>query len=231
MKIPVRFRLNGRPRTVEVEPGDTLLETLRDRVGIKSPKTGCDRGDCGSCTVLLDGRTVRSCLVLAAEAEGCEIVTLEGISGHPTALQHEFARRNSFQCGFCAPGVVLSATELLARHDHPTREQIQEAIGGNLCRCTGYTPIIDAIEAAIVGQAGSQAGGLRRVGNPPADPSGAPQSASRREAEPAGPVCQLGLQPPIPKPSLLHSLGSDWHRQPEGANSRYTKQGNSHDRR
>jgi len=148
MRIPIRFQLNGMARSVEVEPNDTLLEMLRDGLGIKSPKTGCDRGDCGSCTVLLNGRSVRSCLVLAAEADGCEILTLEGISAHPTALQEEFARHNSFQCGFCAPGLVLSATELLARNHHPTRAQIQEAIGGNLCRCTGYTPIVEAIEAA-----------------------------------------------------------------------------------
>ena len=147
-RIPIRFALNGVERSLDVEPNDTLLEALRDRLGVKSPKTGCDRGDCGTCTVLLNGRTVRSCLVLAAEADGCEIVTLEGISMDPSPLQHEFARHNSFQCGFCAPGVVLSATELLARNSHPTREEIQEAIGGNLCRCTGYTPIIEAIEAA-----------------------------------------------------------------------------------
>jgi aerobic-type carbon monoxide dehydrogenase small subunit (CoxS/CutS family) len=148
MKIPIQFRLNGNARSIEVEPADTLLETLRDALGIRSPKTGCDRGDCGSCTVLLNGRTVRSCLVLAAEADGCDIVTLEGLSANPTALQREFARHNSFQCGFCAPGVVLSATELLEKNPHPTRAQIQEAIGGNLCRCTGYNPVIDAIEAA-----------------------------------------------------------------------------------
>ena len=146
-RIPIRFALNGVERSLDVEPNDTLLEALRDRLGVKSPKTGCDRGDCGTCTVLLNGRTVRSCLVLAAEADGCEIVTLEGISMDPSPLQHEFARHNSFQCGFCAPGVVLSATELLARNSHPTREEIQEAIGGNLCRCTGYSPIIEAIEA------------------------------------------------------------------------------------
>jgi len=148
MKVAIAFRLNGVNRSVEVAPGDTLLEALRDRLGIKSPKTGCDRGDCGACTVLVDGRTVRSCLMLAAEAGGHEIVTLEGISVNPSELQREFARHNAFQCGFCAPGVVLSATELLARHPHPTRDEIQEAIGGNLCRCTGYTPLIEAIEAA-----------------------------------------------------------------------------------
>lgn len=144
-KVPIRFRLNGVERELEVEPADTLLEVLRDRLGIKSPKTGCDHGDCGTCTVFLDGRTVRSCLVLAAEAGGAEIVTLEGIS-HP--LLQLLASHNSFQCGFCAPGVVLSATELLRSNPHPTRQEIQEAIAGNLCRCTGYISIIEGIEAA-----------------------------------------------------------------------------------
>jgi carbon-monoxide dehydrogenase small subunit len=150
-KIPIRILLNGVERSMDVEPNDTLLEVLRDRLGIKSPKTGCDRGDCGSCTVFLDGRTVRSCLVLAAETDGSEVITLEGISKNPTPLQRAFARHNSFQCGFCAPGIVLSATELLAKSKRPTREEIQEAIAGNLCRCTGYTPIIEAIEAAANG--------------------------------------------------------------------------------
>jgi len=144
----IQFQLNGMQRSLDVMPAETLLETLRDRLGIKTPKTGCDRGDCGSCTVLLNGRTVRSCLMLAVEADGCEIVTLEGVSENPSELQREFARRNSFQCGFCAPGVILTATELLARNPRPTREEIQEALGGNLCRCTGYTPVIEAIEAA-----------------------------------------------------------------------------------
>src|SRR5271157_2517076 len=152
-QIPIRFQRNCVHRSLEVAPNDTLLEVLRERLGIKSPKTGCDRGDCGTCTVFLDGRTVRSCLVLAAEADGSAVVTLEGISQNPTPLQHQFAKHNSFQCGFCAPGVVLSATELLEKKKQPTRAEIQEAIGGNLCRCTGYTPIIDA----IAGQGGAGA--------------------------------------------------------------------------
>jgi carbon-monoxide dehydrogenase small subunit len=146
--IPIRFKLNGVSRQIEAAPNDTLLELLRDKLGVKSPKTGCDRGDCGTCTVFMDGVTVRSCLVLAPEADGCEIVTLEGISENPSRLQREFAKRNSFQCGFCAPGVVLSATELLQKHKKPSRAEIQEAIAGNLCRCTGYSPIIEAVEAA-----------------------------------------------------------------------------------
>ena len=147
-KVSIEFKLNGVSRGLDVAPNDTLLEMLRDKLGVKSPKTGCDRGDCGSCTVFMDGKTVRSCLVLAAEADGCELVTLEGVSENPTRLQREFSKRNSFQCGFCAPGVVLSATELLQKNKKPSRAEIQEAIAGNLCRCTGYTPIIEAIEAA-----------------------------------------------------------------------------------
>jgi len=147
-KVAIRFRLNGVERELEVEAADTLLEMLRGRLGVKSPKTGCDHGDCGTCTVFLDGRTVRSCLVLAAEADGCELVTLEGISQTPGPLLHSLASHNSFQCGFCAPGVVLSAAELLRANPHPTRQEIQQAIAGNLCRCTGYTSIIEGIEAA-----------------------------------------------------------------------------------
>ncbi|MFA6028541.1 MAG: (2Fe-2S)-binding protein [Elusimicrobiota bacterium] len=147
-RIPITVKVNGVVRRAEVEPNDVLLEVLRERFGIKSPKMGCDRGDCGTCTVLLDGRSVRACLVLAAEADGCSIETLEGLSKDgATELQKEFVQRNSFQCGFCAPGMILSATELLRRNQKPSRPEIQEAIGGNLCRCTGYTPILEAIEA------------------------------------------------------------------------------------
>ena len=144
-KTAIQLKLNGIQRRVDVEPNDVLIDVLRDKLGVKSPKTGCDRGDCGSCTVFMDGKTVRSCLVLGVEADGSEIVTLEGISESPTRLQREFLKRNSFQCGFCAPGVVLSATELLRKHKKPSRAEIQEAIAGNLCRCTGYTPIIEAV--------------------------------------------------------------------------------------
>lgn len=146
-KITIEFTLNGVKRRLDVEPNDILLDVLRTNLGIKSPKIGCDRGDCGTCTILMDGKTVRSCLVLAAEADGTEIVTLEGLSQKgPTPLQKALVERNSFQCGFCAPGVILSAEELLRKNPRPSREEIQEAIAGNLCRCTGYTPILEAIE-------------------------------------------------------------------------------------
>ncbi len=126
-----------------------LLEVLRSRVGVKSPKIGCERGDCGTCTVLLDGRTVRSCLVLAVEADGHAIVTVEGISHQGlTELQRFLLEHNSFQCGFCAPGIVLGIAELLEHNPDPARQDVQEAMGGNLCRCTGYEPIIEAVLAA-----------------------------------------------------------------------------------
>jgi carbon-monoxide dehydrogenase small subunit len=126
---------------------------LREKIGTKSPKIGCERGDCGSCTVLYDGKTIRACLVLAVEAEGHEIVTLEGLSHDGlTVLQEKMVELSSFQCGFCAPGVVLSAHELLEQEPNPTAEEVQEAISGNLCRCTGYDPIVDAVlEAARIG--------------------------------------------------------------------------------
>jgi carbon-monoxide dehydrogenase small subunit len=144
--------VNGEPWLLSVEPSDVLLETLRNKVGVKSPKIGCERGDCGSCTVLLDGHTVRSCLVLSVEADGHVIVTIEGLHDEGlTSLQQFFVDLNSFQCGFCAPGIVLAAAELLEEKPAPSRADVQEAIGGNLCRCTGYEPIIDAVLAAADG--------------------------------------------------------------------------------
>jgi len=146
MKHAIRLSVNGEEWDVEVEPNETLLEVLRDRIGIKSPKVGCERGDCGACTVILAGRTVRSCLVLAVEADGHGVLTVEGLSKDgPTELQQAFIEKNSFQCGFCAPGVVLSVSELLATTTKPTEDEVKEAIAGNLCRCTGYTPIVDAV--------------------------------------------------------------------------------------
>jgi carbon-monoxide dehydrogenase small subunit len=140
-----------------VEPNDVLVETLRSKVGVKSPKIGCERGDCGSCTVLLDGHTVRSCLVLSVEADGHEVVTVEGLDHDGlTELQQFFVDMNSFQCGFCAPGIVLAAAELLEENPQPTRHDVQEAIGGNLCRCTGYAPIIDAVLATAAAGKGAR---------------------------------------------------------------------------
>ncbi len=151
------FKVNGELRQVDVEPSDLLLEVLRDKLGIKSPKIGCERGDCGACTVLLDGKSVRSCLILAMEADGHEIVTIEGLCKERlTALQKSFLAHNSFQCGFCAPGVTLAATELLRKNPQPTAQEVKEAIAGNLCRCTGYEAIIEAI-LDVAAEAGERA--------------------------------------------------------------------------
>jgi len=146
MKHSITLNVNGEEWDIDVAPNDTLLEVLRDKIGIKSPKVGCERGDCGACTVILDGKTIRSCLVLAVEADGCGVFTVEALSKDgPNELQQAFIDRNSFQCGFCAPGVVLAVSELLATNPSPTEDEVKEAIAGNLCRCTGYTPIVDAV--------------------------------------------------------------------------------------
>jgi carbon-monoxide dehydrogenase small subunit len=149
MRSEISITVNHESWLLSVDASDVLLETLRDKVGVKSPKIGCERGDCGSCTVLLDGHSVRSCLILSVEADGHEVVTIEGLNHEGlTTLQQFFVDLNSFQCGFCAPGIVLAAAELLEEKPLPTREEVQEAIGGNLCRCTGYEPIIQAVLAA-----------------------------------------------------------------------------------
>ena len=148
MNKRITLKLNRETRSVEVEPSDTLLDVLRDKLGVKSPKIGCERGDCGACTILLDGKSVRTCLILAIEVDGCEITTVEGLSrAGLTPLQEAFVKHGSFQCGFCAPGIVLSATELLGKNARPSEAEVKEAIAGNLCRCTGYKPIIEAVLA------------------------------------------------------------------------------------
>ena len=142
----ISFTLNGEKRSIDVESNDLLLEVLREKFGLKGPKVACERGDCGACSVLLNGKSVRTCLILAAEVDGQDVVTIEGLSKDTlTPLQESFLKHNSFQCGFCAPGMTITATELLNKNPNPTEEEVKEAISGNLCRCTGYTPIIEAI--------------------------------------------------------------------------------------
>ncbi len=139
--------VNGREVSITVGATTTLLDVLRDKLGIMSPKRGCSTGDCGACTVLVDGKPRKSCITLALTVSGKEITTLEGIGSssslHP--LQTSFVNAGATQCGFCSPGMILSAKALLDRVVSPTREEIIEAISGNLCRCTGYVKIIDAI--------------------------------------------------------------------------------------
>ena len=150
--MDLSIKVNGEQWDLNVSPADVLLDVLREQVGTKSPKIGCERGDCGSCTVVIDDRSVRSCLVLAIEVDGHEVTTVEGISYEGMSkLQDLFISNNSFQCGFCAPGIVMAATELLDNNDNPTRHDVQEALAGNLCRCTGYEPIIEAVLDAAKG--------------------------------------------------------------------------------
>ncbi len=149
-QLTIRPRINGEQRSLAVTPGTTLLTALREHASLTAAKEGCGQGDCGSCVVIMNGRPVNSCLVLAAEADGAEITTLEGLADgerlHP--LQEEFCRRWSFQCGYCTPGMVMSCFALLAANPDPTEAEVREAVEGNLCRCTNYRPIIEATMAA-----------------------------------------------------------------------------------
>jgi len=146
----VRLRVNGDLHQVGVPTHFTLLETLRYAIGLTGSKQGCDKGDCGACTVLIDGAPTLACLTPVWEAEGSTIVTVEGLATAegPHPLQDEFDRNGAAQCGFCTPGILCSAAALLAANPAPSRTEIQEALSGNLCRCTGYAKIYDAIEAA-----------------------------------------------------------------------------------
>jgi aerobic carbon-monoxide dehydrogenase small subunit len=149
MKYPVSFVLNGISVDAYVKPTETLLDVLRERMGIKSTKRGCDSGDCGACTVMLEGEPVRSCLIIALTVAGKQIETLEGFmkNGELHPLQTAFVEFNGTQCGFCAPGMLVSAKALLDRNPQPSRDEIVEAISGNLCRCGAYVDVVEAIEA------------------------------------------------------------------------------------
>jgi len=146
-KVTLKIRVNGQDHVLRVEPYRTLLEILRYELGLTGTKEGCGSGNCGSCTVLLNGKAVNSCLILAAEVEGKDITTIEGLSSqgglHP--LQRAFIDEGAVQCGFCTPGVILTAKAFLDENPHPTEAQIRLAIAGNLCRCTGYDKIVRAI--------------------------------------------------------------------------------------
>lgn len=147
---PVSFRVNGRDVRLAVAPHHTLLDLLRDELRLTGTKECCSEGECGACTILLGGEAVCSCLVLAAEADGKEIVTIEGLErdGTPSTLQRAFIATGAIQCGFCIPGMIMSAHYLLMINPFPTREEIQDGLAGNLCRCGGYSRIIEAVEQA-----------------------------------------------------------------------------------
>jgi carbon-monoxide dehydrogenase small subunit len=144
------LHVNGEPRSLEVEGRTLLVHALRDGLGLTGAHVGCDTSQCGACTVLLDGRAVKSCTVLAAQAEGCEITTIEGLEhdGELHPIQRAFVEHHGLQCGFCTPGVILTSADLLARDPDPDDEAVREALRGNLCRCTGYQTVVESVLAA-----------------------------------------------------------------------------------
>lgn len=149
-EVKVDFRVNGHEHSLLIEPGLRLIDVLRDKLNLTGTKEGCGEGECGACTVIMDGKIVNSCLVMAFQAQGKEIITIEGI-GQPDQLhpiQEAFLEEGAVQCGFCTPGMVLAAKALLDKNPRPTPAEIRRAMAGNLCRCTGYDQIIKAVEKA-----------------------------------------------------------------------------------
>ena len=151
--MKVSLRVNGEDRETEVWPGESLLYALRERLELPGSKNACEQGECGSCSVLLDGALVCACLVLAAQADGHEVVTVEGLAenGRLHRVQEAFVEAGAVQCGFCTPGLVVATADLLAHNPEPNEYEIREALSGNLCRCTGYAKIFDAVRLAAGG--------------------------------------------------------------------------------
>ncbi|MCI8303972.1 MAG: (2Fe-2S)-binding protein [Lawsonibacter sp.] len=147
----VTITLNNVQCSFETGPQETLLQLLREKAGLTGVKCGCELGECGACTVIYNGRAVNSCCILAEQAGGANIITIEGIgtAEHPHPLQQAFIDAGAIQCGFCTPGMILSAKALLDRNPHPDEETIREALSGNLCRCTGYSKIVEAVQLAV----------------------------------------------------------------------------------
>ena len=150
MKKPLQLTVNGEPKQILVEPYSSLLDMLRDEVRLTGTKKGCDEGDCGACTIFLNGKSVTSCMVLAHSAHDSEVITIEGLGKsdgmHP--VQQAFVDYGGLQCGFCIPGLIMSTTAFLNEHSDPTEEEVRFGIGGNLCRCTGYNKVVEAVLAA-----------------------------------------------------------------------------------
>lgn len=151
--VPLTMTVNGSSVTVQINSDELLVDVLRDRLGLIGTKIGCNEGECGACTVIMDGQAVLSCLIPALRAQGRQITTIEGLSDGDTLhpLQQAFVEHGAVQCGYCTPGFIMSAKALLDRNAHPARDEIKEAIAGNLCRCTGYVKILEAIES-VAGQ-------------------------------------------------------------------------------
>ena len=156
--LDIAMRVNGESVRERVEARKTLVDFLREDLGLTGSHVGCEQGVCGACTVLVDGDVVRGCLVLAAQCDGAEVMTIEGVSdsGAIADLQEAFQKRNALQCGFCTPGMLIGAQALLARDGVPDRHEIREHLSGNYCRCTGYQAIVDAVEAVAQARAGAR---------------------------------------------------------------------------
>jgi aerobic carbon-monoxide dehydrogenase small subunit len=148
--VKISLTVNGEQHETEIWPGESLLYALRERLGLPGSKNACEQGECGSCSVLLDGTLVCACLVLAAQADGHELVTVEGLGedGQLHRVQEAFAETGAVQCGFCTPGLIVATVDLLARNAQPSDDEIREALSGNVCRCTGYAKIFDAVRLA-----------------------------------------------------------------------------------
>jgi carbon-monoxide dehydrogenase small subunit len=152
----INLKVNGGKVSEEVEPGLSLLKFLRERLGLTGTREGCGRGDCGTCTVLVDGKPIVSCMMFAFQADGKSLITIEGVSegDRLDLIQRAFVEKGAIQCGFCTPAMILVAKALLDRNPHPSRQEIRQAISGVLCRCTGYKKIVDAIEEASISKRG-----------------------------------------------------------------------------
>ena len=150
MKIGISFALNGKPRQLETEADRRVIDLLREELGLTGTKEACGSGECGACTILVDGESRLACLMLAAQLEGRNVTTIEGLGSEerPHPIQQAFVEQGAVQCGYCTPGMILASVDLLARNPHPSRLEIREGLSGNLCRCTGYQKIVDAVEAA-----------------------------------------------------------------------------------
>ncbi len=153
-EVNVSIKINGKAYNHTIEPRELLVEFIRQKAGLTGTHIGCDTTNCGACTVLLDGKPIKSCTVLAVQADGHEVTTIEGLSnnGDLTVLQEEFIKENGLQCGFCTPGMIIQGTYIIKKYGRPTEQQIKDGLSGNLCRCTGYTGIIKAIKKASAKQ-------------------------------------------------------------------------------
>ena len=158
--VTIQFTINGENKQLDIPAGLTALKLIRDRLALNGTKEGCGIGECGACTIMVDGRAVNACLMFAAQLDGREILTVEGLAqtGDLHPIQEAFAEKHAVQCGFCTPGLLMSTSALLAEQPRPNRSEIVKAISGNLCRCTGYHSIVEAVEAAAGKQAAAKKG-------------------------------------------------------------------------